>query len=75
MYFRYEEQYFPNSVLKTLTFFLSSPLQAGLLNSSERLNRAVSVDAVPNRMTVEGGIKLRELLDAAAARRLALAHS
>jgi len=51
------------------------PSGAGLLISSERLNKVVSVDAARSRMTVEAGIKLRELLDAAAAHGLALPHS
>ena len=51
------------------------PGGAGLVISSERLNKVVSVDAARGRMTVEAGIKLRELLDAAAAHGLALPHS
>ena len=51
------------------------PSGTGLLISSERLNRVVRVDAKRKRMTVEAGIKLWELLDAAAEHGLALPHS
>ncbi|XP_042424114.1 L-gulonolactone oxidase 2-like [Zingiber officinale] len=47
----------------------------GLLISTQRLNRTVSTDAYGARMTFEAGITLRSLLDAAAARGMALPHS
>ncbi|CAD5193507.1 unnamed protein product [Musa acuminata subsp. malaccensis] len=51
------------------------PSGQGLVISTQRLNRSVSVDMATSRMTFEAGITLRELLDAAAARGLALPHS
>ncbi|WOK99202.1 L-gulonolactone oxidase 2-like isoform X1 [Canna indica] len=47
----------------------------GLVISTSRLNRTVSVDVALARMTFEAGITLRALLDAAAASGLALPHS
>ncbi|KAG6507459.1 hypothetical protein ZIOFF_032804 [Zingiber officinale] len=51
------------------------PAGRGLVISTVRLNRTVSSDPARFRMTFEGGIKLRELLDAAASRGMALPHS
>ncbi|CAL9766616.1 unnamed protein product [Musa acuminata subsp. burmannicoides] len=51
------------------------PSGQGLVISTQRLNRSVSVDLATSRMTFEAGITLRALLDAAAARGLALPHS
>ncbi|WOK99200.1 L-gulonolactone oxidase 2-like isoform X2 [Canna indica] len=51
------------------------PSGQGLVISTARLNRTVSVDTARARMTFEAGITLRALLDAAAASGLALPHS
>ncbi|CAL9066402.1 L-gulonolactone oxidase 2-like [Musa acuminata AAA Group] len=51
------------------------PSGQGLVISTQRLDRSVSVDMATSRMTFEAGITLRALLDAAAARGLALSHS
>lgn len=51
------------------------PAGAGLVISTERLNKVVSVDLTTNRMTFQAGITLRQLLDAAAARGLALPYT
>lgn len=51
------------------------PSGAGLVISTEQLNKVVSVDRVKMQMTVEAGIKLRELIDAAAVHGMALEHS
>ncbi|CAL9766615.1 unnamed protein product [Musa acuminata subsp. burmannicoides] len=51
------------------------PSGQGLVISTQLLNRSVSVDMATSRMTFEAGITLRALLDAAAARGLALPHS
>uniref|UniRef100_A0A804I1B8 FAD-binding PCMH-type domain-containing protein n=1 Tax=Musa acuminata subsp. malaccensis TaxID=214687 RepID=A0A804I1B8_MUSAM len=51
------------------------PSGQGLVISTQRLNRSVRVDMATSRMTFEAGITLRQLLDAAAARGLALPHS
>ncbi|CAL9766611.1 unnamed protein product [Musa acuminata subsp. burmannicoides] len=51
------------------------PSGQGLVISTQRLNRSVRVDMAASRMTFEAGITLRQLLDAAAARGLALPHS
>ncbi|CAA6657700.1 unnamed protein product [Spirodela intermedia] len=48
------------------------PAGAGLAISTDLLSKVVSVDLASNRMTFEAGITLRQLLDAAAARGLAL---
>ncbi|XP_020241497.1 probable L-gulonolactone oxidase 4 [Asparagus officinalis] len=51
------------------------PSGAGLVISTEHLNKVVNVDTAKMRMTVEAGIKLKELIDAAAMHGLALEHS
>lgn len=51
------------------------PAGAGLAISTDLLNKVVSVDLASNRMTFEAGITLRQLLDAAAARGLALPYT
>lgn len=51
------------------------PAGAGLVISTERLNKVVGVDLAASRMTFQAGITLRQLLDAAAARGLALPHT
>ncbi|CAN6451869.1 unnamed protein product [Victoria cruziana] len=51
------------------------PEGAGLVISTERLNRVVRVDVESMRMTVESGITLHELIEAVAGRGLALTHS
>ncbi|MQL99589.1 hypothetical protein Taro_032313 [Colocasia esculenta] len=51
------------------------PSGAGLVISTERLNKVVAVDPAANRMTFQAGITLRQLLDAAAARGLALPYT
>ncbi|CAA6667373.1 unnamed protein product [Spirodela intermedia] len=51
------------------------PAGAGLVISTERLNKVVSVDLSTNQMTFQAGITLRQLLDAAAARGLALPYT
>ncbi|KAF7098190.1 hypothetical protein CFC21_099947 [Triticum aestivum] len=47
----------------------------GTIISTERLNRVVSVDVAKGLMTVESGMVLRDLIQAAAAKGLALPHS
>ncbi|CAM0902411.1 unnamed protein product [Alopecurus aequalis] len=47
----------------------------GTIISTERLNRVVRVDAAKGLMTVESGMVLRDLIQAAAAEGLALPHS
>ncbi|KAG9449559.1 hypothetical protein H6P81_009524 [Aristolochia fimbriata] len=51
------------------------PAGEGLVISTGRMNRTVSVDAATRRMTVEAGMKLRALIDAAARFGLAVPHS
>ncbi|RZS07618.1 hypothetical protein BHM03_00038487 [Ensete ventricosum] len=51
------------------------PSGQGMVISTQCLNRSVSVDMATSQMTFEAGITLRALLDAAAARGLALPHS
>ncbi|ONK60178.1 uncharacterized protein A4U43_C08F15220 [Asparagus officinalis] len=48
---------------------------AGLVISTEHLNKVVTVDAVKMRMTVESGIKLKDFIDAAAEHGMALENS
>ncbi|XP_037428451.1 L-gulonolactone oxidase 2-like [Triticum dicoccoides] len=47
----------------------------GTIISTERLNRVASVDVAKGLMTVESGMVLRDLIQAAAAKGLALPHS
>uniref|UniRef100_A0ACD6AKN8 Uncharacterized protein n=1 Tax=Avena sativa TaxID=4498 RepID=A0ACD6AKN8_AVESA len=47
----------------------------GTIISTERLNRTVSVDTASGLMTVESGMVLKDLIQAAAAKGLALPHS
>ena len=47
----------------------------GTIISTERLNKTVSVDAAKGLMTVESGMVLKDLIQAAAAAGLALPHS
>lgn len=47
----------------------------GTIISTERLNRTVSVDSASGLMTVESGMVLKDLIQAAAAAGLALPHS
>ncbi|MQL77051.1 hypothetical protein Taro_009435, partial [Colocasia esculenta] len=51
------------------------PDGAGLVISTQKLNRVVAVDRKANRMTFESGIGLRPLIDAAAAEGLALPYT
>ncbi|KAK1275151.1 hypothetical protein QJS04_geneDACA016022 [Acorus gramineus] len=51
------------------------PEGKGLVISTVKLNKVVSVDPLKRQMTVESGITLRGLIDAAAANGLALPHS
>ncbi|MQM15659.1 hypothetical protein Taro_048612 [Colocasia esculenta] len=51
------------------------PDGAGLVISTQKLNRVVAVDRKANRMTFQSGVGLRPLIDAAAAEGLALPYT